>query len=72
MKALIQRVSSANVKVKGDIVGAIDKGILILLGVGKADTSQDVKKLIAKIVGLRVFENEGKPMDLSVKDVEGG
>ncbi len=79
MKALIQRVSSANVKVEGKKIGAIDKGILVLLGIGKEDevlTDQEcdknITKLLEKISNLRIFSNEGKSMDFSVKDIGGG
>lgn len=79
MKALIQRVSSADVKVEGKKIGAIDKGILVLLAIGKEDeglTDQEcdgnITKLLEKISNLRIFPNDGKPMDLSVKDIGGG
>lgn len=79
MKALIQRVSSANVQVDGKEIGAIDKGILILLGIGKEDEGltdqecdENITKLFEKISNLRIFANGEKPMDLSIKDIGGG
>ncbi len=71
MRALIQRVSSAHVKVKEKIIGSIGKGFLILLGVGYEDDSQSCAKLWHKIENLRIFEDlEGKT-NLSLKQVEG-
>ncbi len=71
MRALIQRVSHSNVKVDGNAVGSINKGILILLGVGKNDTKADADFLANKAVNLRIFEDENDKMNLSLKDVEG-
>ena len=71
MKALIQRVTGAEVTVEGKTVGAIDRGILVLLGVEKGDTDRDLEYIVRKIANLRIFyDNEGK-MNLSVKDVSG-
>ena len=71
MLALIQRVDSASVDVDGEIVGEINKGFLVLLGVVKGDGERDADLLAAKISGLRIFEdNEGK-MNISVKDAGG-
>lgn len=71
MKAVVQRVSQANVAVDGEIAGAIDKGFLILLGVGGDDTAEDIEYLVSKISQLRVFvDNEGK-MNLDIKAIEG-
>ena len=71
MRAVIQRVSSARVRVGGEIVGEIGKGFLVLLGVGKEDTEKDADWLAEKIVGLRVFEDEQGKFNLSLKEVEG-
>lgn len=71
MKALIQRVKNASVKVEGNKVGETGPGILIFLGIGKGDNEDDIKYLVDKIVNLRIFENEGKRMDISVKDIKG-
>ena len=71
MKAVIQRVSCASVKVDNKIVGQINKGFVVLLGITHTDTEKEAKFIAAKIANLRVFEdNEGK-MNLSLKDVKG-
>lgn len=72
MKAVIQRVSSASVAVDGAVVGEIGHGLMILLGVTQGDTEQELDKLLAKIVKLRIFEDENGRMNRSVQDVEGG
>jgi len=71
MKAVIQRVSRAQVRVEGQIVGEIAKGILLLLGVGKGDTKAQADSLLDKIVNLRIFEDVGGKMNLSLLDVGG-
>jgi len=71
MKAVIQRVSSASVKVNNKIVGQINKGFVVLLGITHTDTEKEAKFIAGKISNLRIFEdNEGK-MNLSLKDVKG-
>ena len=72
MRAVIQRVSCARVTVEGVTVGAIDRGLLVLVGVTQADTEADVDYLADKIVGLRVFEDENGKMNLDVAAVGGG
>lgn len=72
MRAVIQRVKEASVKVDGKITGAIDKGLLILVGIEDADTQEDIEWLIKKIVGLRIFDDENGVMNLSVMDIGGG
>lgn len=72
MRAVIQRVASARVRVGDRVVGAIGRGLLILLGVGRDDTEADAVYIAAKIQNLRVFEgDDGKPMDRAVADVGG-
>ena len=71
MKALIQRVSRADVTIDGKTAGHIQKGILVFLGVEKGDTEKDLAHIVKKVVSLRVFsDNEGR-MNLSVKDIGG-
>ncbi len=71
MKAVIQRVLGADVKVDGKEVGAIDKGLLVLLGVMEGDTEKEAELLAGKIARLRIFEDENEKMNLSVTDVGG-
>ena len=72
MRAVIQRVASARVRVDERIVGEIERGLLVLLGVGRDDTDNDVRYVAGKIRDVRVFESDaGKPMDRSVADVSG-
>jgi D-tyrosyl-tRNA(Tyr) deacylase len=72
MRAVVQRVSRAQVVVDGDIVGKIGRGLLVLLGVGHADGETDADYLADKITGLRVFEDENGKMNLDVAAVSGG
>jgi D-aminoacyl-tRNA deacylase len=71
MRAIVQRVSSARVLVGERVSGEIGRGLLVLVGVGRDDTAADVKALAAKICDVRIFEDDGKPMDRSVVDVGG-
>jgi D-tyrosyl-tRNA(Tyr) deacylase len=72
MRAVIQRVTSARVRVGDRTVGEIGRGLLVLLGVGRDDTDEDIRYVAAKIHDIRVFESDaGKPMDRSVADVGG-
>ena len=68
MKAVIQRVTSANVVVKGETLGAIDRGFLILLGVHENDTETQADLLAKKVANLRVFEDDEEKMNLSMLD----
>jgi len=72
MKALIQRVSSASVKVEGQIVGEIKKGILVFIGIEKEDEIEHANKMINKIFSYRVFSDTEGKMNLSVSDISGG
>ncbi len=71
MKAVIQRVSFAEVKVDGEIKGKIDKGLLVLLGVMEGDSEKEAELMAAKTAKLRIFEDSDEKMNLSVLDVEG-
>ena len=71
MKAVLQRVKNANVKVDGEIVGECGEGLMILLGVAKGDTEEDARLLATKIVNLRIFTDENDKMNLSVKNIDG-
>ncbi len=71
MRAVIQRVSSASVKVEGEIKGAVQNGMLVLLGVHETDTEKDAEKLAAKISSLRIFTDENDKMNLSLSDIDG-
>ncbi|MFW6289631.1 MAG: D-aminoacyl-tRNA deacylase [Mariniphaga sp.] len=71
MRVVIQRVSEAKVTVGGKVISAIEKGMLILVGIEDADTDEDVDYLVRKIVGLRIFDDQDGIMNLSVQDVSG-
>ncbi len=71
MKAILQRVTFAEVKVDGDTVGKIDNGFLILLGVAEGDTEKEADALSAKVATLRVFTDENDKMNLSLADIDG-
>jgi len=72
MKALIQRVKSANVVVNKECVGEINQGILLLLGIEKDDSEGDADKLLKKILGYRIFADEDDKMNLNLQQIEGG
>lgn len=72
MRLVIQRVGEAKVEIEGKTVGAIDKGLLVLLGITHEDTDEDVQWLVKKLLGLRIFSDEEGRMNLSVADVKGG
>ena len=71
MKAVIQRVSKANVKVNGNIIGEIGEGLLVLLGIEDADADEDIQWLSNKIVNLRIFNDENGVMNKSVSEIQG-
>ena len=71
MRAVVQRVKSANVTVKGERVGAIDQGLLVFLGVCLEDTQQEVLQLSRKVAKLRIFADEKAPMNIDVQAVGG-
>ena len=71
MRAVVQRVSRARVTVREEVTGKIDRGLLVLIGVGAADTEADAGYLAAKISGLRIFEDEHGKMNLSLSEIAG-
>lgn len=72
MKGLLQRVSSARVEVEGEVVGAIDRGLMVLVAVEPEDTRASADKLLHKLLNYRVFSDTQGKMNLSLKDVGGG
>ena len=71
MKIVIQRVKNAEVEVEKNVIGKIEKGFLVLLGVTHGDTKQEADYLVKKLCKLRVFQDENDKMNLSLKDVGG-
>ncbi len=71
MRTVTQRVAEASVTVDGEVVGRIDTGLLILLGVERGDTEREATVLANKLAGLRVFASDAKPMDRSLAEVGG-
>jgi D-aminoacyl-tRNA deacylase len=71
MRALVQRVSSASVEVAGEVVGAIDRGLLVLLGVTHDDTPEIAERLAEKAASLRIFNDDQGKFNLSLRDVHG-
>ncbi len=72
MKAVLQRVSEARVVIAGETVGEIAQGLLVLVCAERGDTDAQADKLLAKILKLRIFSDDGGKMNLSVQDVKGG
>lgn len=71
LRAVVQRVSSSKVEVDGEVMGAIDKGLNVLIGISKEDTEDDLKYMKEKIINLRIFEDESSKMNLSLMDIKG-
>lgn len=71
MRIVVQRVKSASVKVADQIAGKINKGLLLLVGVEDADHEDDIKWLSKKIINMRIFPDDEKPMNQSLKDIDG-
>ena len=71
MRAVVQRVTKADVTVDNEIVGKINQGFMVLLGVADEDTDADIKYLADKIINLRVFEDSDGKMNLSLNDIKG-
>lgn len=72
MKGLIQRVLSARVDIEGECVGAIDQGLLLLLGIEKGDNEKQADKMVDKVLSYRVFSDDNKRMNLNVGEIGGG
>ena len=71
MRVVMQKVTQASVSIENQTVASIDKGLLVLVGIEDTDTNDDIAWLSAKIVNLRVFDDDNRVMNLSVKEVEG-
>lgn len=71
MKFVIQRVTQASVSVTQEVIGSIKQGFLVLIGIAENDTTEIADKLVKKLVGLRIFEDENGKTNLSLKDIQG-
>ena len=71
MRAVIQRVAEASVTVDGMVISTIQRGLLILLGIEKEDTQEDINWLTGKIVRMRIFDDEAGVMNLSLEEIGG-
>ena len=72
MRAVVQRVTRARVTVEGEITGAIERGLVVLLGVAHDDAKEDADYLAPKIASLRIFDDSEGRMNVSLKDIDGG
>ena len=72
MRAVVQRVTRANVTIDGEIVGEIENGLVVLLGIARDDTREDADYLVPKIAQLRIFDDADGKMNRSLKDIDGG
>ena len=72
MRAVLQRVARASVTVEGEVLGKIGKGFMVLIGVSNDDTKEVADKMVKKMLGLRIFEDEQGKTNLSLADVDGG
>ncbi len=72
MIGLLQRVSQARVEVAGEVIGAIDRGLLVFIGVERADSEREADRLLERLLGYRVFADSNDKMNLSLKDIDGG
>lgn len=72
MKLLVQRAKNASVTVEGSVIGAIEHGQMVLVGIEKADTEADLQRLVDKLLKYRMFSDEDGKMNLNVKQIEGG
>ena len=72
MRAVIQRVTRGSVTIDGEVVGAIEQGLVVLLGIARDDTKEDADYLVPKLIALRIFDDADGKMNVSVKDINGG
>jgi len=72
MRAVVQRVTRASVTIDGKVVGEIENGLVVLLGIARDDTKDDADYLVAKIAALRIFDDADGKMNRSLKDIDGG
>ena len=72
MIGLLQRVTQASVSVEGEVVGSVDRGLMVLIGVERNDTEAQADRLLERLLGYRVFSDADDKMNLSLKDVQGG
>ena len=72
MRAVVQRVTRANVTIDGEIVGEIGNGLVVLLGIARDDTKEDADYLVPKIASLRIFDDPDGKLNRSLKDIDGG
>ena len=72
MRAVIQRVTRGSVTIDGEVVGAIEHGLVVLLGIARDDTKEDADYLVPKMIALRIFDDADAKMNVSVKDINGG
>ncbi|MGG7164363.1 D-aminoacyl-tRNA deacylase [Clostridium ihumii] len=71
MRAIVQRVKNSRVEVENKIIGSIDKGFNVLIGISNEDTKEDIDYIVRKVTGMRVFEDENGKMNFSLQDVGG-
>jgi len=72
MRAVVQRVTRANVAIDGETVGEIENGLVVLLGIARDDTKEDADYFVPKIAALRIFDDADGKMNRSLKDIDGG
>jgi len=72
MIGLLQRVSEASIRVDGETIGRIGQGLMVLVGIEKEDTQKDMDRMLERLLGYRVFEDDQGRMNLSVRDIDGG
>lgn len=71
MKIIIQRVSQASVSIEDDVVGSIEKGLVLLVGIAPEDTTEDIAYAVRKITSMRIFSDDDGKMNLSIQDIKG-